>query len=122
MKSSASSTAMKYWVHYKWVTGREAKPNAPREWSTLATSPIQCLNWFHEHLQKGKDIDGMRQVIRPKLLPSQYEITLFKRDGFAPYDIPVGGNPDLTAKKKPVKEVEAAFGFYPETVGVGQLS
>jgi hypothetical protein len=119
MSSSSAATAMKYWFEYEYSTDNG---RTKAFWSTLSTSPIQALNWYHEHMQKHADRDTNRVVTRPKLKASQYTLTLFKRDGFAPYELPITGNPDLSTPKTRVKVEPQSFEFFAETSGRGRLA
>jgi hypothetical protein len=119
MSSSAASTAMQYRFEYDY-TDKDARKKS--YWTTLSTSPIQALNYYHEWMQRHADTDSSRNVLRPKLEPDQYKLTLFKRDGLHPYDLPIGSNPDLRPKPKVKAEEPAAFGFFPETAGAGRLA
>jgi len=116
--TSVSSAALKYWFKYRWFADGKW---TEAEWSTLSTSPIRASNYYHDHMQKHVDRDGYNKIKRPKLKPDQYELLEFRRDGFSPYDLPLGRNPDLCAPKaEPVKNEE--FGFAPECEGQGKLA
>lgn len=110
---------MKYWFEYTYEL---ADKTLAGRWGTMSTSPIQALNYFHDWVQRHADRDGNRKIIRPKLRMRQYTLTLFKRDGFAPYDLPITPNPDLSERKRVKAEPPPTFNFFPLTAGAGRLA
>lgn len=119
MSSSAAQTAMQYRFEYQW---HDKDGSHSAYWHTMATSPIQAINYYHDWMQRHADCDSNRKVLRPKLAPDAYNLTLFKRDGLHPYDLPIGSNPDVRAKPRAPAETPAAFDFFPETAGAGRLA
>jgi hypothetical protein len=96
------------------ITGQKKK-----EWHFYCSGPIIALNGFHRFMQRQKECNADRKVIRQKLKPNDYRIIrLFLRypggEGRgqleSDFDLPNSANPDLALRKK--KPAEPAFDFY----------
>lgn len=87
-----------YFIEYVWA-GKSF------EWHHRCSGPVIALNEFHRFMQRSKQCDANRKVIRPKLQPGDYRICrLFERyyeiDGERKviescFDLPNSGNPDF---------------------------
>lgn len=74
-----------------------------KEFAHYCSTPIAALNEFHRKLQKTRELDAKRKVVRPKLGPNDYKITrMFTRNyGFegetieSEFDLPKTPNPNL---------------------------
>jgi hypothetical protein len=129
------------WAHYhadvEWRTDREIKNAAAnttgrRIFTTLvvhANSADHALRQVHETLQKAKENNTNREVVRPMLLPSEYAISRlfipYKDSTGEPYertfDLPAGENPTVAKEKvEPVKP--EPMPFFEETKGQGRLA
>lgn len=109
------SAIHKFEVTYRWNGGT-------RTYETEASGPIMALNGFHRSMQRERELDGGRKVVRPKLGPSEYELLglnliwwdMDKKTKRTPYDLPKTPNPCVTMGKVPKTETET-FGFFAET-------
>jgi hypothetical protein len=129
------------WCHYhadvEWRTEREIKNAAAnvvgrRKFTTIvvhANSADHALRQIHATMQKAKENNTSREVVRPALEPGEYVVTRL----FIPYkdmtsqefehtfDLPQGANPDVrTEKVEPVKPEPMAF--FDEVKGQGKLA
>ena len=103
-----------YYVSYTVL-----KTNETREFRTFKASPIMALNEFHRSMQRTKEVDAKRKIIRPRLKPDQYKIKrlyiqyprtanelpdaeMIKSD----FDLPNTPNPDLKYQAKKVKKAD----------------
>jgi hypothetical protein len=94
-----------------------------REFHAHAKDAITALNMLHRHLQKTRELDAKRKVLRPKLKPDEYKIVkLFqkyedydKKTVRAFFDLPRTGNPSVLPVKK-VKTPNMTFGFPEENL------
>lgn len=94
-----------------------------REFHAHAKDPIAALNMLHRHLQKTRELDAKRKVLRPRLKPDEYKILrLFqryedinKKTVQADLDLPNTSNPNVLPVKK-VKTLNMTFGFPEENL------
>lgn len=127
-----------YRAHAEWSCLREINGVQPglnigrRQTAILiihAPSADSALRQVHAAMQKAKELNLDRQVVRPKLLPDEYRVTRL----FIPYldaknieyehtfDVPTTVNPDL--RQDNTSPVESAtMPFFDEAKGQGALS
>lgn len=129
------------WHHYhatvSWITTREIKKAAlgivgKQRKSTViihAPSANSALHQVHQAMQKAKELNSFKEVVRPMLLPTEYTVI----DMHIPYndatgnphkhvfDIPASANPDMADNK--IKGHQPSFmPFFDEVKGVGALA
>lgn len=119
------SVSNNYYVRYA-ITKSDFKGDREREFRVFKTGPIPALNAFHHAMQKEREVDGKRKVIRPKLLADEYKILrLFLRysEGTdlsrgrtieSDFDIPNTPNPVLKVRVKRPKGEKAPKFKHPE--------
>ena len=89
-----------------------------RQFFVRARDPVSALNELHKILQKTRELDVKRKVLRPRLRPTECTIvSLFKkyedshhRTVEAYVDIPASPNPDLN-NKNPAGAENLTFGL-----------
>lgn len=131
------------WAHYhadvEWRTSREVIGLLPnivgrRKFTTVvvhAASADHALRQVHSTMQKSKESDTERRIMRPMLAPGEYVITRL----FIPYkdasgdnyertfDLPKSDNPDLSPPESAVPAAQATIDLIlDEAKGVGKLS
>lgn len=111
IENQESNKVNNYYVSYEIVSSK-----AVREFRIYCSGPVIALNAFHRAMQRERELDGQRKVIRPRLKPDQYKILrLFLRynDGTglqsgrtveSNFDLPDTGNPDLNYSPKKKKK------------------
>jgi len=104
-----------YYVSYTVLL----KTSEKREFRTFKASPVMALNEFHRAMQRTKEVDAKRKVIRPRLKPDQYKINGMyiqypKTANELPdaemiksyFDLPDTPNPDLNFQTKRIKKAD----------------
>lgn len=127
-----------YRAHVEWSCLREIKGVQPglnigRRQTTIivihAPSADSALRQVHATMQKAKELNLDREIVRPKLLPDEYRVVRL----FIPYkeikgfehehtfDVPTTANPDVRHDKTPPVE-SCTMPFFDEVKGQGALS
>jgi hypothetical protein len=94
-----------------------------REFRVYARDPIHALNGIHKLLQKTRELDAKRKVIRPRLQPDQYllrrlflrYLDINQKTVESDLDLPNTANPDLHPQKR-IRTETMSFGFEAENV------
>lgn len=107
-----------YFIEYEVLKPSDLS-GKKRELRVYKKTPITALNEFHRRMQRTKEVDGKRKIIRPRLRSHEYKISrLFIRytDSAkdlesgrtieSTFDLPKTANPDLKFQTKRIKKTD----------------